>query len=70
MGLYDSDIVGGTLMVQGSEAWKVFNQILDLKIKNGDGTKQNKADLKTINHADAAAAKAAADATKKKSKKG
>ncbi len=26
MGLYDSDIVGGTLMVQGSESWKVFKK--------------------------------------------
>ena len=70
MGLYSENIVGGSLMVQGSEAWKFFKQLLELKIKNGDGTKQNKADLKTMNTTDAAAAKAAADAAKKKGKKG
>lgn len=70
MGLYNGEIVGATLMVQGSEAWKLFKQILDLKIKNGDGTKQNQSDLKTMNQADAATSKAAADAVKKKSKKG
>ena len=65
MGLYSNNIVGGTLMVQGSEAWKFFKQLLELKIKNGDGTKQNKADLKTMTLTDTAAAKAA----KKKEKK-
>jgi len=70
MGLYSENIVGGSLMVQGSEAWKFFKQLIELKIKNGDGTKQNKADLKTMNTTDASAAKAAADATKKKGKKG
>jgi len=66
MGLYNKEVVGGTLMVQGSEAWKVFKQILELKIKNGDGTKRNKTDLKFMNEADA---KAASDEARKKGKK-
>jgi hypothetical protein len=70
MGLYDEDIVGGTLMVQGSPAWKFFKQLLELKIKNGDGTSENKSDLKKINQVDADAAKAAASKDKKKGKKG
>jgi len=70
MALYDGDIVGGSLMVQGTEAWKVFKQILELKIKNGDGTSQNKTDLQTMNKVDAVSAKAPADESKKKGKKG
>ena len=69
MGLYDQDIVGGTLVVQGSQAWKIFKQILELKIKNGDGTEQNKNDLKSMNQIDDDAAAKAAKADKKKTKK-
>ncbi|MEO9023277.1 MAG: hypothetical protein ABI237_18530 [Ginsengibacter sp.] len=68
MGLYDNDIVGGTLVIQGSEAWKIFKQLLELKIKNGDGTEQNKIDLNSMNQTDQAATKAA-KADKAKTKK-
>jgi hypothetical protein len=67
MALYDSNIVGGSLMVEGSEAWNVFKQILELKIKNGDGTNRNKIDLKFMNETEAKA-KASALKNKKSAK--
>ncbi len=69
MGLYDSEIVGGSLVIQGSEAWKIFKQILELKVKNGDGTEQNKKDLKQMNQDDANAAAKLSKAAKAKQKK-
>ncbi|HEY8898342.1 MAG TPA: DUF6443 domain-containing protein [Niastella sp.] len=53
--LGNPNYVGGFIVVPGSEAWKIFKQILELKVKNGDGTKQNKTDLATMNQYDAAA---------------